>query len=149
METLTATAREQFGRPGVEIHALAGKIEMEIAQLDDEDAQLFMADLGISESSRDRVVRISYGLLGLISFFTVGPDEDRAWTIRKGASAVEAAGEIHSDIARGFIRAEIVAYDDMMATRSMAEARKAGKLRLEGKTYIMHDGDIAHVLFNV
>lgn len=149
METLTAQARKQFGRPGVEIHALAGKIEMEIAQLDDEDAQLFMADLGISESSRDRVVRISYGLLGLISFFTVGPDENRAWTIKKGATAVEAAGEIHSDIARGFIRAEIVAYDDMIATRTMADARKAGKLRLEGKTYIIQDGDIAHFLFNV
>ncbi len=149
MEALTAQAREQFGRPGIEIHALAGKIEMEIAQLDDEDAQMFMADLGISESSRDRVVRISYGLLGLISFFTVGPDENRAWTIRKGATAVEAAGEIHSDIARGFIRAEVVAYDDMLATRTMAEARKAGKLRLEGKTYIVQDGDIAHFLFNV
>ena len=149
MESLTTQAREQFSRPGVEIHALAGKIEMEIAQLDDEDAQLFMADLGISESSRDRVVRISYGLLGLISFFTVGPDENRAWTITKGASAVEAAGEIHSDIARGFIRAEIVAYDDMIATGTMAEARKAGKLRLEGKTYVVQDGDIAHFLFNV
>jgi len=149
MEALTAQAREQFGRPGVEIHALAGKIEMEIAQLDDEDAQLFMADLGISESSRDRVVRISYGLLGLISFFTVGPDENRAWTIKKGATAVEAAGEIHSDIARGFIRGEVVAYDDMLATRTMADARKAGKLRLEGKTYVVQDGDIAHFLFNV
>jgi GTP-binding protein YchF len=149
MEALTAQAREQFGRPGIEIHALAGKIEMEIAQLDDEDAQMFMADLGISESSRDRVVRISYGLLGLISFFTVGPDENRAWTIKKGATAVEAAGEIHSDIARGFIRGEIVAYDDMLATGTMAEARKAGKLRLEGKTYIVQDGDIAHFLFNV
>ncbi|HEX5165244.1 MAG TPA: DUF933 domain-containing protein, partial [Thermomicrobiales bacterium] len=149
MEALTAQAREQFGRSGVEIHALAGKIEMEIAQLDDEDAQLFMADLGINESSRDRVVRISYGLLGLISFFTVGPDENRAWTIPNGATAVEAAGEIHSDIARGFIRGEIVAYDDMIATRTMAEARKAGKLRLEGKTYVIQDGDIAHFLFNV
>jgi ribosome-binding ATPase YchF (GTP1/OBG family) len=108
-----------------------------------------MADLGISESSRDRVVRISYGLLGLISFFTVGPDENRAWTIKAGATAVEAASEIHSDIARGFIRGEIVAYDDMLATGSMAEARKAGKLRLEGKTYIVQDGDIAHFLFNV
>ncbi len=149
METLTAQARQQFGSAGVEIHALAGKIEMEIAQLDDEDAGMFMADLGISESSRDRVVRISYGLLGLISFFTVGPDENRAWTIEKGASAVEAASEIHSDIARGFIRAEVVAYDDMIATRTMADARKAGKLRLEGKTYIIQDGDIAHFLFNV
>ncbi|HMM42339.1 MAG TPA: DUF933 domain-containing protein, partial [Thermomicrobiales bacterium] len=146
---IVAAARERFGRPGVEIDALAGKIEMEIAQLDPDDAALFMADLGISESSLDRMIRLSYDLLGLISFFTVGPDEDRAWTIRRGATAVEAAGEIHSDIARGFIRAEIVAYDDMMATGGMAEARKAGKLRLEGKTYVMQDGDIAHFLFNV
>ncbi len=146
---IVAAARERFGRPGIEIDALAGKIEMEIAQLDPDDAALFMADLGISESSLDRVIRLSYDLLGLISFFTVGPDEDRAWTIRRGATAVEAAGEIHSDIARGFIRAEIVAYDDLMATGGMAEARKAGKLRLEGKTYVMQDGDIAHFLFNV
>jgi GTP-binding protein YchF len=146
---LVAAARERFGRPGVEIDALAGKIEMEIAQLESDDAALFMADLGISESSLDRMIRLSYRLLGLISFFTVGPDEDRAWTIRRGATAVEAAGEIHTDIQRGFIRAEIVAYDDMLATGSMAEARKAGKLRLEGKTYVMQDGDIAHFLFNV
>ena len=146
---LVAQARERFSRPSVEIDALAGKIEMEIAQLDAEDAELFMADLGISESSLDRVIRLSYRLLGLISFFTVGPDENRAWTIPQGATAVEAAGEIHSDIARGFIRAEIVTYDDMIATGSMAEARKAGKLRLEGKTYVMQDGDIAHFLFNV
>jgi len=148
-DEIVAVARERFGRPGVEIHALAGQIEMEIAQLDADDAALFMADLGIAESSLDRVIRLSYDLLGLISFFTVGPDEDRAWTIRRGATAVEAASEIHSDIARGFIRAEIVAYDDMMATGTMAEARKAGKLRLEGKTYVMQDGDITHFLFNV
>lgn len=146
---LVAEARERFSSPGIEIDALAGKIEMEIVQLDTDDAEMFMADLGISESSLDRVIRLSYELLGLISFFTVGPDENRAWTIRKGATAVEAAGEIHTDIARGFIRAEIVAYDDMIATGSMAEARKAGKLRLEGKTYVIQDGDIAHFLFNV
>jgi ribosome-binding ATPase len=146
---LVAEARERFSRPGIEIDALAGKIEMEIAQLDAADAEMFMSDLGISESSLDRMIRLSYRLLGLISFFTVGPDENRAWTVRNGATAVEAASEIHSDIARGFIRAEIVAYDDMIATGSMAEARKAGKLRLEGKTYIVQDGDIAHFLFNV
>jgi GTP-binding protein YchF len=148
-EQLVEKAREQLASPGVEIHALAGKIEMEISQLDPEDATLFMADLGITESSLDRVIRISYDLLGLISFFTVGPDENRAWTIRKGASAVEAASEIHSDIARGFIRAEIVAYDDLIETGSMAEAKKAGKFRLEGRNYIVQDGDIAHFLFNV
>jgi GTP-binding protein YchF len=148
-DQLAAAARERFGRPGIEIHALAGQIEMEIAQLDDEDAALFMADLGISESSRDRVIRISYGLLGLISFFTVGPDEDRAWTVRKGATAVEASGEIHSDIQRGFIRAEVVTYDDLLAAGGWNESSKAGKLRVEGRTYVMQDGDIVHFLFNV
>jgi GTP-binding protein YchF len=146
---LVAQARERFAAPGVEIDALAGKIEMEIAQLDEEDAQMFMSDLGIEESSLDRVIRLSYNLLGLISFFTVGPDENRAWTIRRGATAVEAASEIHSDIARGFIRAEVVAYNDMLALGSMAEAKKAGKFRLEGKNYVVQDGDIAHFLFNV
>lgn len=148
-DALVAEARARFARPGVEIHALAGKIEMELAQLDPEDAEAFMADLGISESSLDRMIRISYRMLGLISFFTVGPDEVRAWTIRAGETAVEAAGAIHSDIQRGFIRAEIVSYDDLIATGSMTEARKAGKLRLEGRNYIMRDGDVTHFLFNV
>jgi GTP-binding protein YchF len=146
---LVERARLRFGRPGVAIDALAGKIEAEIAQLNDEDAQLFLEDLGIAESSRDRVIRLSYELLGLISFFTVGPDEVRAWTIRRGTPAVEAAGEIHSDIQRGFIRAEVVAYDDLIAAGGLAEARKAGTLRLEGKTYIVQDGDVIHFLFNV
>lgn len=148
-QDLIAAARERFSRTGVVIDALAGKIEAEIARLDPDDAALFMADLGISESGRDRVIRISYDLLGLMSFFTVGPDEVRAWTIRRGTPAVEAAGEIHSDIQRGFIRAEVVAYDDLITTGGLAEARKAGKLRLEGKTYVVQDGDIAHFLFNV
>jgi ribosome-binding ATPase YchF (GTP1/OBG family) len=108
-----------------------------------------MADLGIAESSLDRVVRASYQLLGLMSFFTVGPDECRAWTIRQGATAVEAAGEIHSDIQRGFIRAEVVSYEDLVTLGSMAEAKKAGKLRLDGKSYVMRDGDITNFLFNV
>ncbi|MDI3339699.1 MAG: redox-regulated ATPase YchF [Sphaerobacter sp.] len=148
-EQLVAEAEARFGRPGVAVDALAGKIEAEIAQLDDEDAALFMADLGIAESSRDRVIRRSYELLGLISFFTVGPDEVRAWTIRRGTLAVEAAGEIHSDIQRGFIRAEVVSYEDLVAAGGLAEARKAGKLRLEGKQYIVQDGDVVHFLFNV
>jgi ribosome-binding ATPase YchF (GTP1/OBG family) len=131
------------------VQALAGQIEMEIAQLEPDDADVFMADLGIAESSLDRVVRASYQLLGLMSFFTVGPDECRAWTIRQGATAVEAAGEIHSDIQRGFIRAEVVSYEDLVTLGSMAEAKKAGKFRLEGKTYVMRDGDITNFLFNV
>jgi ribosome-binding ATPase YchF (GTP1/OBG family) len=133
----------------LEIESLAGGIEMEIGQLDAEDAEVFMADLGITESSLDRMIRLSYQLLGLMSFFTVGPDEVRAWTIPQGATAVEAAGEIHSDIARGYIRAEIISYDDMITVGGLVEARKAGVLRLEGKTYLMRDGDISNFLFNV
>jgi GTP-binding protein YchF len=148
-EALVEQTRAAFGGSGVEVQALAGQIEMEIAQLEPDDAQVFMADLGIAESSLDRVVRASYRLLGLMSFFTVGPDECRAWTIRQGATAVEAAGEIHSDIQRGFIRAEVVSYEDLVTLGSMAEAKKAGKFRLEGKTYVMRDGDITNFLFNV
>jgi GTP-binding protein YchF len=148
-EALVAEAEERFGRPGVMIDAVAGKIEAEIALLDDEDARMFLDDLGISESGRSRVIQRSYELLGLISFFTVGPDECRAWTIAAGTPAVEAAGVIHSDIQRGFIRAEVVSYNDLIETGGLPEARKAGKLRLEGKTYIVQDGDIAHFLFNV
>jgi ribosome-binding ATPase YchF (GTP1/OBG family) len=108
-----------------------------------------MADLGIAESSRDRVIRLSFDLLGLMPFFTVGPDECRAWTIPRDTSAVEAASEIHSDIARGFIRAEVISYDDLIAAGSLAEARKLGTLRREGKNYIVQDGDIINFLFNV
>ncbi|MFM8594024.1 MAG: DUF933 domain-containing protein [Chloroflexota bacterium] len=122
---------------------------MEIGQLSEEDAAVFMEDLGITESGLDRIIRLSFKLLGLIPFFTVGPDECRAWTIRRGANAVEAASEIHSDIARGFIRAEIVSYDDLIQAGSMAEAKKVGRFRREGRDYIFQDGDIVNFLFNV
>jgi ribosome-binding ATPase len=148
-EELLTTARERFGREGVVIDALAGKIEAEIAQLDADDATMFLSDMGIEQVSRERVIRLSYDLLGLMSFFTVGEDECRAWTIRRLTPAVEAAGEIHSDIQRGFIRAEIVGYDDLISAGGWAEARKAGTLRREGKTYVMQDGDVVHFLFNV
>lgn len=131
------------------IEPLCGQIEAELSQLDDEDAQAFMDDLKISEPARNRVIRLSYELLGLISFLTAGPDEVRAWTIRQHTPAVEAAGTIHSDIQRGFIRAEVVAYNDLMAAGAMAEAKKAGTVRMEGKQYIVQDGDICHFLFNV
>ncbi|MBX3070050.1 MAG: redox-regulated ATPase YchF [Thermomicrobiales bacterium] len=146
---LVERARDQFARPGVEVDALCGQIEMEIGQLSDEDAAVFLADLGIDESSRARVIRLSFGLLGLIPFFTVGPDECRAWTITRGTVAVDAAAEIHTDISRGFIRAEVVSYDDMIAAGSMAEVKKAGKFRREGKTYVVESGDIINYLFNV
>jgi ribosome-binding ATPase len=148
-DELVATARERFERPGLKIDALAGKIEAEIAQLDAADAEMFLSDIGIEQVSRERVIRLSYDLLGLMSFFTVGPDEVRAWTIRRGTPAVEAAGEIHSDIQRGFIRAEIVSYDALVEAGGWPESRKAGTLRREGKTYVMQDGDVVHFLFNV
>lgn len=132
-----------------DVVAFCAKIEAELAQLDDDDAQAFMQDLGISEPARDRVISASYDLLGLMSFLTAGPDEVRAWTIRRRTPAVEAAGAIHSDIQRGFIRAEIVAYDDLVKAGSMAEAKKHGTVRMEGKTYIVQDGDVCHFLFNI
>ena len=146
---LVAEATARFGRPGMGFDALSGQIEMEIGQLVEADAAVFMADLGIAESSLDRVIRRSFELLGLIVFFTVGPDECRAWTIRRGTPALEAAGEIHSDIQRGFIRAEVVGYDDLIAAGGLNEAKKAGVYRREGKTYVMQDGDVVNFLFNV
>ncbi len=146
---LTRSAQERFERQGVAVDALAGQIEMEIGRLDPDDAQEFMSDLGIAESGLDRVIRRSFALLGLMPFFTVGPDECRAWTIRRGSTAVEAAGEIHSDIQRGFIRAEVVSYDDLISAGGMAEVKKQGNFRREGKDYIVQDGDVINFLFNV
>jgi len=131
------------------VEALSARIEMEVGELPEEEAVVFREYLGLEGSSLERVIRLSYQLLGLISFFTAGPDETRAWTIPDGATAVDAAGAIHSDLARGFIRAEIVGWEDLLALGSTAEARKAGKLRSEGKTYRMRDGDVAEILFNV
>ncbi len=131
------------------VEALSARIEMEVGELSDEEAAVFREDLGLEGSSLVRVIRLSYQLLGLISFFTAGPDETRAWTIPDGATAQDAAGAIHTDLARGFIRAEIVGWEDLLALGSTAEARKAGKLRSEGKTYRMRDGDVAEILFNV
>jgi GTP-binding protein YchF len=146
---LEAAGRDRYGQQQADVAALGGKIEAELAQLSDADAALFMEDLGIAEPSRGRVIHLTYALLGLFSFFTVGEDECRAWTLRHGANAVDAAAAIHSDLARGFIRAEVVTYDDLMACGSMAEARKRGLLRSEGKTYAVRDGDVIEVLFNV
>lgn len=148
-EELEAEGRVRYAQPQSDVAALAAKIEAEIAQLSTDDAALFMEDLGIAEASRGRVIRLTYRLLGLFSFFTAGEDECRAWTLRTGATAVDAAGAIHSDLARGFIRAEVVTYEELMAAGSMAEARKRGVLRSEGKTYGVADGDVIQVLFNV
>lgn len=129
--------------------ALRGKLEMELAQMSPEDAKAFLDEYGITEPGLNKMIRLSYGLLGLQSFFTVGEDEVRAWTVRVGADAVDAAGTIHTDLARGFIRAEVIAYDDLIASGNMVEARKRGVLRLEGKEYVVKDGDILNIRFNV
>ena len=126
---------------------VCARIELEIAALDPADAQAFLADLGLQESGLARVIRASYDLLGYISFFTVGEDENRAWSIPRGTVAQEAAGEIHSDIARGFIRAEVVTYDALIARGSMAACKEHGEVRLEGKDYVVKDGDIINFRF--
>lgn len=128
---------------------LQGKLEMEIAQLPPEDALMFMNEYGIEELGLQRVIRLSYELMGLQSFFTVGDDEVRAWTIQRDTPAVEAAGVIHTDLQKGFIRAEVVSYHDLVTLGGLAEARQKGKLRLEGKEYIVQDGDIVHIRFNL
>jgi hypothetical protein len=127
--------------------AVCAKIELEIAQLDAADAAAFLSDLGLAESGLDRVIRASYDLLGYISFFTVGEDECRAWSIPRGTPAQLAAGEIHSDIQRGFIRAEVVSYDHLIARGTMAACRDHGEVRLEGKDYVVLDGDIINFRF--
>ncbi len=128
---------------------LRGRLEMELAQMDPEEAQEFLAMFDIEEPGLSRVLRASYELLGLISFFTVSEKEVRAWTIPRGSTALQAADAIHSDMARGFIRAEVIRWDELVRVGSLAEARKQGLLRLEGKEYIVQDGEVVHIRFNV
>jgi GTP-binding protein YchF len=132
-----------------EVMVICAKIEEEIAQLEDDEKEVFLQELGLSESGLDRLIKASYKLLGLISFLTAGPQEVRAWTITQGTKAPQAAGKIHSDFERGFIRAEIVAYDDLMKCGSYNSAREKGLVRSEGKEYVMHDGDVTLFRFNV
>ncbi|MBN1327671.1 MAG: redox-regulated ATPase YchF, partial [Candidatus Cloacimonetes bacterium] len=127
----------------------AGKFELELTNLSPEDAAEFMKDMGIEDSARNRLVKFSYDLLGYISFFTVGKDEVRAWTIEKNRTAVEAAGKIHSDLERGFIRAECYNYEDIFQHKSEKKLRETGLIRLEGKNYLVQDGDILNIRFNV
>lgn len=127
----------------------AGKFEMELSRLDEKDSKLFMEDMGITESARARMIHLAYGTLGYISFFTVGKDEVRAWNILSGQTALEAAGTIHSDLARGFIRAERFSYADLITTGSEKSVRENGRFSLEGKGYVVHDGDILSIRFNV
>ena len=131
------------------IISLQGKLEMDIAQLPDEDAAMFMEEYGISEPTLNKMIQASYNLLGLMSFFTVGEDEVRAWTVQKGATAPIAAGVIHTDLQKGFIRAEVINNVELIELGSMAEAKNKGKYRLEGKDYLVKDGDILNIRFNV
>jgi GTP-binding protein YchF len=139
----------RYRRPGREVAAFCGRFEMDLNELSEEEAAEFRAEAGVAESGMAEAIRLSYALLGLISFLTVGPDEVRAWTVRKGATAPEAAGKIHTDLRRGFIRAEVVRYEDLVAAGSEAEAKKRGVVRTEGKEYVVRDGDVLNILFNV
>jgi ribosome-binding ATPase len=146
-DRVAAVARGYDHRKAL-VDGLSAKIEMELGELEPDEARVFMEELGIAESGLDRVIALSYRLLGLISFLTAGPDEVRAWPIRDGSNAVDAAGAIHTDLAKGFIRAETVHYDDLLTLGSMAEAKKHGKLRSEGRTYEVRDGDVIEILFS-
>jgi GTP-binding protein YchF len=141
--------REHAANEGAEVVAICAAIEAEIALLEDEDKAEFLADLGLDEPGLNRVIRSGYSLLGLQTYFTAGPKEVRAWTTKVGATAPEAAGEIHTDFQKGFIRAEVVGYDDYVAGNGEQGAKEAGRLRLEGKEYIVQEGDVMHFRFNV
>lgn len=139
----------KVSRPHCRLITLCGKLEMELAQLEETDAIKFRAEMGLKEPGLDRVIKQSYELLGLISFFTIGSDEVKAWSIPNGTPAVKAAGKVHSDMERGFIRAEVIDHHDLVRSGNMAEARRHGLLRLEGKNYVVKDGDVINFLFNV
>ncbi|MCC3375152.1 redox-regulated ATPase YchF [Cohnella sp. REN36] len=141
--------REFAAAEGSEVVPISAKVESEIAELEGEDREMFLEELGLSESGLDRLIRAAYKLLGLYTYFTAGVQEVRAWTIRKGTKAPQAAAVIHTDFERGFIRAEVVSYEDLVASGSMAAARERGQLRLEGKEYVVADGDVMHFRFNV
>jgi ribosome-binding ATPase len=146
---LLARVEELGKKEGAPVVAICAKIEAEIADLEDEDKTLFLEEMGLAEAGLDRVIRAAYKLLGLDTYFTAGVKEVRAWTIKKGSTAPQAAGVIHTDFERGFIRAEVIAYDDYVQYKGEKGAQEAGKMRLEGKDYIVHDGDVMHFRFNV
>ena len=141
--------KELADREGAQVLPICAKLEQDIAELDGEDRAMFLEELGIQESGLDRLIKCSYALLGLISFLTYGEDECRAWTIKNGTKAPQAAGKIHSDIERGFIRAETINFDDMIRCGSVAAAKEKGLLRSEGKEYVVKDGDMIYFRFNV
>ncbi len=141
--------REFAEKDNAEVIVICAKIESEIAELDGEEKAMFLEEIGIEESGLDQLIRASYSLLGLATYFTAGEQEVRAWTFRRGMKAPQCAGIIHTDFERGFIRAETVSYEDLIGNGSMTAAKEAGKVRLEGKEYIVHDGDVIHFRFNV
>lgn len=141
--------REFAAKENAEVIVICAKIEEEISELDQEEKEMFLEDLGITESGLDKLIKASYSLLGLATYFTAGEQEVRAWTFRKGIKAPQAAGIIHTDFERGFIRAETVSYQDLVDAGSMGQARENGRVRLEGKEYIVQDGDVIHFRFNV
>jgi len=148
-DSLVAPLRRLAEREGAPLVVISGKVEEEIAALPDADRPEFLAGLGLKESGLDRLAHAAYRLLGLITFFTSGEDECRAWTVTAGTKAPQAAGKIHSDIEKGFIRAEVVAFEDLIALKSMAAVKDKGRLRLEGKEYVVRDGDVIYFRFNV
>ncbi|MGG3836470.1 redox-regulated ATPase YchF [Paenibacillus thiaminolyticus] len=141
--------RDFAAQENAEVVPISAKVEAEIAELDGEDKEMFLQELGLEESGLNRLIKAAYRLLGLYTYFTAGVQEVRAWTIRKGMKAPQAAGVIHTDFERGFIRAEVVSYDDLVAAGSMNVVKEQGKLRLEGKEYVVQDGDVMHFRFNV
>jgi GTP-binding protein YchF len=146
---IEAELNTRYAKPKCKVIASCGKLEMELSQMGDEAMADFRKEFGMTESGLDRTIKVSYKLLDLISFLTVGEDEVRAWPIKKGTEAVKAAGKIHTDIERGFIRAEVIHYQALLKAGNMVEAKKQGLLRLEGKTYVVQDGDCVNFLFNV
>ncbi len=146
---LLAAVEAHAKKEGAPVVAICAAMESQIADMPDEDKKLFLADMGMEEPGLARVIRAGYKLLGLQTYFTVGPKEARAWTVPVGATAPQAAGVIHTDFERGFIRAEVTTYDDFMACKGEVGAKEAGKLRVEGKEYVVHDGDVMHFRFNV
>jgi hypothetical protein len=141
--------RQHAAKEGAPVVAICAALEAQIAELSDEDKEVFLADMGLHEPGLNRLIRTGYDLLGLQTYFTAGPKEVRAWTIHKGNTAPQAAGVIHTDFEKGFIRAEVISYSDFVALKGEHAAKEAGKMRLEGKEYVVHDGDVMHFRFNV
>ena len=146
---LLERVQEHARKEGAPVVAICAALEAQIADMSDEDKQVFLADMGMEEPGLNRLIRAGYELLGLQTYFTAGPKEVRAWTIHRGATAPQAAGVIHTDFENGFIRAEVIPYDDYVAFKGEQGAKEAGKMRVEGKEYVVHDGDVMHFRFNV